>query len=658
MFLLSRWASRNYNLTHQERINGGFLNGVKYVLLGKFPSGRKQYLGRFYVVLALIVSNALNYLPTLLSDIYPVQPAFLETNTRELDISAAFAKTTGLRPNHTSAEDILFAMGIPLNGSIVHSYTASVPPPASCRFHTLLLVSCGNIDPFNIGNFYLANHSLAAVNSGGDGVDMPLKGTTSGGTQFEYFNTTEAADEYSLVRMFLGVGTVSNSLYTIDDMTHPSPRSLEGCLTKGQISYQCVRHSVGYMISSQKHVATIKRRVFTQTIAVTVPQNLTNSPPYFPAVIENAKLDCARLPTPTLQTMCRQLNGLGSPTPFRMLTTQKQTIDLDATFHYDVVTLHLAYNFQTRKISITAEAFHLDISITYYNTTYDDPKMFEASSNDEKTLRQLFGRETFEATNAWNTSAYSLYDHTWIDWGFSLEDVHNLTNFLLGGTMINSGNIVLLDPRLLANVSIIGVALFFAVAFVMIGVGFLVSTNVHGSMHDPLTEVLPKVLESMNSESSSGASNFCPPRIPRYRVANLTLVSQSGKDEDDDDVENVVQAAAAVNATAFSSAVDYNHPHQLRQQPSQVDSVGTTLTSTRRCHKTLLIRMELDTDDEINAIELVEHSSGGGMADGSESHQPSRSSASLLGHYNISSSSIPPRPSPAFLINNPYADNE
>ncbi|KAK3836840.1 MAG: hypothetical protein J3R72DRAFT_493494 [Linnemannia gamsii] len=69
IYLISCLASRTYNLTYLECINGGFFARVNYILFTKYPSHRQQHLGRFYVALALLVSLALTYLPALLSDI-------------------------------------------------------------------------------------------------------------------------------------------------------------------------------------------------------------------------------------------------------------------------------------------------------------------------------------------------------------------------------------------------------------------------------------------------------------------------------------------------------------------------------------------------------------------------------------------------------------
>lgn len=51
IFPISHLASRTYNLTNLEGINGGFLDRVNYIFFTKFPSRRQEYLGRFYVAL-------------------------------------------------------------------------------------------------------------------------------------------------------------------------------------------------------------------------------------------------------------------------------------------------------------------------------------------------------------------------------------------------------------------------------------------------------------------------------------------------------------------------------------------------------------------------------------------------------------------------------
>ncbi|KAG0029625.1 hypothetical protein BGZ82_007820, partial [Podila clonocystis] len=627
-----------FNLTYQERINGGIFNGVKYLFLTKFPRGRRQYLGRFYVALALVITLAFNYLPTLLSDIYPVITAFPEAKVHEVKISTAFIKTTSLQPNKTSVEDILSSVGVELEGRRFDRYTATPPPPLPCKlFSNLLNVNC-SYEVVGLGLFHVTNWSLVVgTTQEVDGSRTLLNATIPNGEQFQYFNATTISDEYTLVRMFLDAGVATT--YAFGDMSLPSPRSLESCLVRGDRTHRCVRHSLGYLLSEEWHTMLITRRVFTQTIFHTFNETYDTDKGSFQPNETIATLDCERFPTTTLTTMCTQLLSLGSPLSSRMHSIQQVIKDPDGTFHWDVVTFRVEFTMKnlTTTTHLSAEAFHLDIGVMYYNTTLDFIEAVKTIPYSNRALLQFMGRETFEATYILNATEVSDYDRTWIDWGFADEDIRNLTDFLLGGTILNNGAFIMREPALLSDVSGLVVALLFLAAALMVSLGFLVSREVDSMVHDPITEVLSQVLDLKHGV---GPGEDAKAKFRMYRVANLKLVSSKQLNVNEPDT-----ATAKANSTAaHATVIDSQQQHHT----------GTKRSSTIRRRKIYTLSMEVDADDELDAFDLLEYKSGASQHAGVPQSQPRTSSTFLLPCDPLPSSPppIPPHPHPSTYM--PY----
>lgn len=592
IFLISHLASRTRNLTYQERINGGSLNSINYLLFTKFSPRRQHLLGRFYVALALVITFALNLLPTLLSDIYPVLPTFLPSNLKELDIFTAFVKTTSLEPNKTSVENILFNMGVPLNGSVFDSYVASPAERLPCR-NFQSTVYCAN-ETFTFGGIYYDEYSLALGLRGVDGLSRMRNWTTPTGESFDYFNTTDSMGSYGLAEMFVNAGEAETDNFY--DMSYSSPRSLETCLIRNSKDHRCVRHSLGYLLSKTSRIFLITRRVYTLTIARELNITFNTTIPTFIDPSVNTTLDCSRLPTSTLETMCRQINSLGAPPLYRLYTIQQQSIDQNGRLHWDVINTRLNIQLSSNAISnntflLVLEAFHLDVGVEYYNSTMEQKKGYLAVKGDNIAYLRVRGRETFETTYIVPKRTVGFYNHSWVDWGFSKEDIHNLTDFLQGGTMLNSGTLMMRTPELLANISDLAVGLMLGASVIMVGLGFFLSRAVDSVVRDPFTEVLPKVLDSMRP----GGSKINTTTSLRYRrVANITLVPSQASPSSEQTSDPASASAAALI------------PRLSPLQDVDVDNDGKR-SATACKTKTLLLRMDIDSDDEeMSVIELFE----------------------------------------------------
>ncbi|KAG0026596.1 hypothetical protein BGZ81_006227 [Podila clonocystis] len=615
IFFISHLASRTRNLTYHERINGGFLNGIHYLLFTKFSPRRQHLLGRFYVALALVITLALNYLPTLLSDIYPVLSTLRPSNLKELDISTAYVKTISIVPNNTSVENILSGMGVQLNGSIFDSYVAPHAERLPC-FTAMFEVNCSN-ENVTFGGFNYVNFSLAIGPAGGvSGLPRSQSGRTPAGERFEYFNATDATGSYGLAQMFVTAGEAEAGRFY--DMTYSSPRSLETCLTKASLDHRCVRHSIGYLLSKTYRLFLITRRVYTQTFTRTLSQTFNTTIPEFIDPSVNTTLDCSRLPTLNLEIMCRQINSLGAPPMYKLYTIQKQWRDNRGRTHWDVVTTRVNIlaneGYVNNTLSLTLEVFHLDAGAEYYNSTLDDIKSTRAVKGNNMALLQFMGRETFEATYLVPMETVSHYNHSWVNWGFSQEDIHNLTNFLLGGTMLNSGTLMMQTPVLLANVSDLTVGFLLGASVAMVVLGLLFSRGVDSAARYPITEVFSMLLDSRRPEEKA------TPSLRYRRVANLTLVSSQVS-------ESLARAP---------------NPSALKEFNVENDKKGT---ATAHKTKTLLLRMEIDSDDdEINVIELFETKMMHHPPASSDVQGQSNSSMPLLsepGQHSITSSTFP-----------------
>ncbi|KAG0283110.1 hypothetical protein BGZ96_012519, partial [Linnemannia gamsii] len=199
IYLISCLASCTSNLTYLERINGGFLARVSYMLFTKSPSHRQQQLGRFYVALALLVSLALTYLPTLLNDMYPVENKLRLETQDSFDLSVRFVKTTNIPPGNTSTSNILAAKGLSVEDRKFFGYSNTTHPKLrTCQFMYSDSKNassihgdyawCPQVNTVYSINFNPFGHILA-LGKGDTITSEPIRANSSHGV-FEYYNLT------------------------------------------------------------------------------------------------------------------------------------------------------------------------------------------------------------------------------------------------------------------------------------------------------------------------------------------------------------------------------------------------------------------------------------------------------------------------------------
>ncbi|KAG0264869.1 hypothetical protein BGZ95_003513, partial [Linnemannia exigua] len=244
LFFISHLASRSYNLTYLERINGGVITRINYLFFTKFPSKRKHRLGRLFVLLSLIVTTALTYLSALFNKLYPLTPTVLDSFTPiPLNVTDRAFKISSLEPGKTSVEDILLSIGLPLNGSAFASYSSNpattfpcqpTPQGAACDGPERTLVQYRGVNasqPISLGFQKFNSDSSILLNHTAPDVGLFFVWVT----ESNRWNTYAGLEMYRFAAFDsdLGIDWASGS------------RSLEQCLIRDASNKACVRHSFG-----------------------------------------------------------------------------------------------------------------------------------------------------------------------------------------------------------------------------------------------------------------------------------------------------------------------------------------------------------------------------------------------------------------------------
>ncbi|KAG0371933.1 hypothetical protein BGX24_000970 [Mortierella sp. AD032] len=595
IYLISCLASRTYNLTYLERINGGFFARVNYILFTKSPSHRQQHLGRFYVALALLVSLALTYLPALLSDMYPVEDKFrLETQT-PFDLSLRFIKPTNIPPGNTSASNILAAMGlsVAVEGQKFFDYSN----PAHPKLGTCQFIDGGwsNATYFAGGDYawcpqtkteYNLNKPYGRILALGNDNSIssePIRANSTHGA-FEYYNlTSNRRDPFAPLEMF-------RRMAFFKDSWSNGPRSLEYCLLRSRLyRNNCARSSIGYLRMFEKQPAIITRRMLWQNIDKSSPK---------PVDVAN----CSQFSTTGLRAMCLQVISLPtSNDEGRMFSLQSRTTDDDGGLLYEVITKHIT---SSESVGIrdsemfVLEAMSVQTRLVVYDVVVNEAEWQALKASFD--LMEFDEQEIFETTNV--IRIFGDRPKIPIDWehhDWSSDDYKNLTDFLLGGTLLNDATLLVRKPELLADVSNLIVILLFGASLLMIVPGFIVSRGIPSMIRDPLTEVLHEVYASSSKNKSSVLGNN--KKVPRLsfrnrRVANLLLESQPVQDSE-----------------TYSSKTESDNPNSLASSIVPMSEMATAAAMSSsppsnygRQRRTLILRMELESDDEDDAVELLE----------------------------------------------------
>ncbi|KAG0370568.1 hypothetical protein BGX24_001981 [Mortierella sp. AD032] len=559
IFLISRLASRTYNLTYLERINGGFVSRVNYLFFTEFSPNHKHSLGRLYVFLAL-VTMTFTYLSSLLSGLYPIQPTNLSTHLQRIDLNTTLLQTTSLTPGLTSPDNILSDMGLSLNGAKFHNYSLSPPPPNLCKVIDKQSVDCSGDIWTDSTTQYEEWPVIFAHNTKGLTEEDTLlrNGITQSGESFQYFNASASKHGGAVVDMYnyLDFSTLGEQ----DVSTREASRSLESCLFRGYDTRRCVRHSVSYFFPpTRNRIGLINRRAVFQSIS-------------------GNNASCDQFSTLAARTLCGYLDGLERSHDERVYATQQRTSDSNGRIHWDVVSLYM------HSQHLYFEAFSLDTSITVFNITKDDYRWEEVVKQvDSISYPDLYlSGEVFEATYFVPENLNQL-NHTWASWGFSSNDLSNLTHFLLGGTLMNNGAIFNMPPLQLANVSEVTIGLLFGASLIMFALGLAFSRGTPSAICNPISEVLYEAMAAKKEKTTLPSNKSSSILTSRKRqVANLKWVPQldGGKEQD------------SSNATT---------DHELLTEQVQQSR------PPRQLRHTFTLHIGIDSDDEDeDTIQLLE----------------------------------------------------
>ncbi|KAF9351742.1 hypothetical protein BGX34_000386 [Mortierella sp. NVP85] len=160
----------------------------------------------------------------------------------------------------------------------------------------------------------------------------------------------------------------------------------------------------------------------------------------------------------------------------------------------------------------------------YFNVSTVSGSWPDSVKGEDITDLQFLGRETFEATYFVSKGTVSRFDHSWIDWGFSQEEIRTLTMSLLGGTIINSGMLVMRTSGSLANVSNLTMIFVFVASVTMVVFGLILSRNVDSAVRESRSHHR-SVTKAVRYGRPGASRNETILFSINRRVANLTLVS-------------------------------------------------------------------------------------------------------------------------------------
>ncbi|KAF9110796.1 hypothetical protein BGX27_005865 [Mortierella sp. AM989] len=502
MYLLTSIVSRTYNLTHLERVHAGILSQLRYIFWTRLPTKKTHIFGRFMVLVAMIVSAALTWLPALFNKLYPVQPVYQPSNNHLYNLNYQQLRLSKLSPNGTDVTQLLASMGIPTNDTIFSSYSATLPAALSCthsspgpisstdNYYQGIPMTCFGDTLVTIGTVPSANVPVMSSRSYGSPNPQNI-------TKYSPFSITMGTPNLNVV--YDTISPISGN-GTFNEDTENGIRSVENCLAYTGTGRQCVRNTLGYLIVDKKGVLIIEKKLIYQGAKEGMP---------------GQGLDCRRMATPTLQDMCYSMSNStmdleGYVNGVQSLVNTTKGIRWEILWKESTRMGNSAYTMMERQFGTIS----LDISITAYPgvpNTAELLSLFSAGSFKDDNCH--WGQELFETTKIYMSSSYQ-NTTDWVNWGFSSQDRINMTNFILQGTPIYGGATILTASELLVEIPNV---VLYIIAGVIVGVfclGYLVGLGVDGAVTLPFSEVI-----AATAAKTSKTRHFWN----RRNVANLTL---------------------------------------------------------------------------------------------------------------------------------------
>ncbi|KAF9349135.1 hypothetical protein BGX26_012530 [Mortierella sp. AD094] len=496
MYLLKNIVSRTYNLTYMERIDAGVLSKLHYIFMARLTT-KKYVFGRVMVLIALIISIALTALPTLLNKIYPVQTVYLPSNNRRVSFDYNRLQLTKVEPKATDISILMQSMGIPATNERFFEFRGPSLPVSQCT-HALdanldanVMRCFGNSNTtVKLGTFYDANTAFLYDTETSVTLMSPNTSISSNNSSYRYFQMKVDID--NLARVYGNLSPVfqtdANDTFIWDGYEN-GVRSLEGCVALTSSYRQCVRNSLGYIVVQGEGVLVIKKKLIYEGVVSYQMRNMSNQDGGF----------CSRLATPNLREMC-DLTGWNWPETG--MFGYQSMINTTQGIRFDI--LWLGHQFG---------AISLDISVVGYAGTLNTTELW---ANYTKTTN-LWGQELFEATKIYLGAEYQ-NSSNWFNWGFSQNDIDNMTSFLIHGSPMFGGSIVLTRGELLAEIPGLFLGMIIGSIVLMFFIGYMVGRGVDPVVGLPLSEII------VASASATATSNSKSGRFwNRKEVANLTL---------------------------------------------------------------------------------------------------------------------------------------
>ncbi|KAF9360856.1 hypothetical protein BGX34_007456 [Mortierella sp. NVP85] len=505
MYFLRNVVSRAYNLTYIERVNAGILSKLRYIFWTKFSNEKSHAFGRIMVLIALVVSAALTWLPTLLNQLYRYEPTYLPQNNKDYTLNYKQLRLTKVEPNHIDISQLLINMSVVSNSSRFYGYKGSLPTMTPCTHspsnnaaggtshHQGILMTCFGDTTVSLGN--ISDPKVSALDYSNDPMRVPPE-TPSATNNYTFYPIYVKSGPVNLNMVYATLAPVSSGDFYED--SENGIQSIDNCVAYNGKSRQCVRNTLGYLIIDQKGILVVQKKF--------VYQGGTGD--------QDGSDICDQLATPIWQTMCKARDtGTFGKTGFQNLTMTERGARWDI-FWGEGTSLGGSYT----QVSRDFGALSLEISIMGYMDPARIPDTAEIrqmikdrQGNKDPTC--FWGQELFEATRIYTTSNRQTGSQ-WVNYGFSPEEITKMTSLILLGSPAYHGSITMTESEILARVPNWVLFLLVGMTIVLAALGYIAGWNVASEMGLPFSEVIPRTVRT----TSVSRGYF-----DKRDVANMTL---------------------------------------------------------------------------------------------------------------------------------------
>ncbi|KAK3812929.1 MAG: hypothetical protein J3Q66DRAFT_346966 [Benniella sp.] len=502
MYFLRNVVSRAYNLTYIERVDAGILSKLRYIFWTRFSNEKSHAFGRIMVLIALVVSASLTWLPTLINQLYRYEPTYLPQNNKDYTLNYKQLRLTKVEPNYIDISQLLINMSVVSNSSRFYGYKGSLPTMTPCT-HTLsnntssnsqgILMTCFGDTTVSLGD--ISDPKVNALDHSNPikAPPTPPGPSPSSRDNYTFYPIYVEAGPVNLNMVYATLAPVSSGDFFED--SENGIQSIDNCVAYNGKSRQCVRNTLGYLIIDQKGVLIVQKKFVYQ--GGTGDQDSSNI--------------CDQLATPIWQTMCKARNT--DTFGFQNLTMTERGARWDI-FWGEGTSLGGAYT----QVSRDFGALSLEISIMGYMDPARIPDTAEIrqmikdrQGNKDPTC--FWGQELFEATRIYTTSNRQTGSQ-WVNYGFSPEEITKMTSFILFGSPAYHGSITMTESEILALIP--NWVLFFLVGTIIVlaALGCITGWNVASEMRLPFSEVIPR---------TARATSISRGYFDKRNVANMTL---------------------------------------------------------------------------------------------------------------------------------------